>query len=101
VYCNSPAALGDELELVPSDHGANVALLKPFDGVVWDRTTREADITFAAPSQVAVDCLTGNGRMPAEGDAVLQWMIENEKGWRIPTLPTAAETRSQLRPRRG
>ena len=40
-----------------------------------------------APSQAAADCLTGNGRMPAEGDALLQWMIENESLWRLDKLP--------------
>ena len=29
---------------------------------------------YVAPSQAVVDCLTGTGRMPAEGEAVLEWM---------------------------
>lgn len=95
VYCDSPAALADELELIPTDEGANVAVLKPFDSVVWERTSMEAGVTFAAPSQVAVDCLTGNGRMPAEGEALLQWLADNEKFWRLPMLPAVAAEASQ------
>ena len=29
---------------------------------------------FAAVCQVAIDCLTGFGRMPQEGEALLDWM---------------------------
>ena len=87
VYSDDPIALASELGLIPTDEGANVALLKPFDPVVWERTLLEDGITFASPSQTAVDCLTGNGRMPSEGEAVLQWMISNEKAWRLNALP--------------
>jgi hypothetical protein len=67
--------------------GANVTLLRPFDDVVWERKSADAGVTYAAASQVAVDCLTGNGRMPAEGAAVLRWMTEHEEQWRLPNLP--------------
>lgn len=90
VYCDDPAALAADLELIPADEGANVALLRPFDPVVWDQMSTADAVTFAAPSQVAVDCLTGNGRMPAEGEAVLGWMLDNEESWRLPVLPAVA-----------
>lgn len=86
-YTDEPAALAESLGLIPTDEGANVALLVPFDRVVWERTTTENGITYVAPSQAAVDCLTGNGRMPAEGDALVAWMTENEDRWRLPSLP--------------
>jgi hypothetical protein len=74
------------------DRGANVALLQPFDRVVWERTTTEDDIEYAAPSQVVVDCLTGNGRMPAEGEALLEWMTLHESSWRLGSLTKATRT---------
>jgi hypothetical protein len=36
------------------------------------RLASELELLPAAPLQVAVDCLTGNGRMPAEGEALLE-----------------------------
>lgn len=91
IYCDDPAAVADELELIPTDEGANVVLLKPFDPVVWERTSVEAGVRYVAPSQVAVDCLTGNGRMPAEGEAILQWMTDNEELWRQTALPAVSK----------
>jgi hypothetical protein len=87
VYTDSPQALAESLGLIPADQGANVAVLTPFDAVVWDRTSTVEGVTYVAPSQATVDCLTGNGRMPAEGDALLQWMGENEGVWRLTALP--------------
>ena len=86
-YSDDVPTVVNALGLIPADQGANVALLAPFDTVVWDRTSAVDGITYVAPSQAAVDCLTGNGRMPAEGDALLQWMTENEDLWRLSSLP--------------
>ena len=92
LYCNDPDALAVPLDLLPADEGSNVALLRPYDRVVWDRTSTEDGISYAAPSQVAVDCLAGNGRMPAEGEALLTWMTDNESAWRLPVLPKDPDT---------
>jgi hypothetical protein len=85
-YCEDPQRVAAELGLLPADVGANVVLLRPFDEVVWSRAERAGDVTYAAVSQVAVDCLTGNGRMPAEGEALLDWMTANEERWRARAL---------------
>jgi hypothetical protein len=73
-----------EFELRPVERGANVVLARPFDPVVFDRTRVRDGVVCAAPSQVAVDLLTGTGRNPAEGEAVLSWMANNEPLWRTP-----------------
>lgn len=86
-YCRNVPAAAEQLGLLPADEGANVTLLRPFDEVVWTRTSSEDGVSYAAPAQVAVDCLTGNGRMPAEGEALLRWMADNEDRWRAPALP--------------
>lgn len=79
--------LSRRLSLLPADQGADVVLLRPFDPVVWERAMTDGEgVMYVAPSQVAVDCLTGNGRMPAEGEAVLEWMIKNEEAWRLSSL---------------
>jgi hypothetical protein len=90
VYCDDPPEVAAALRLLPADTGANVALLRPFDPVVWTRVERANGLSYAAVSQTAVDCLTGNGRMPAEGEALLGWMAENEGQWRGATLDTFA-----------
>ncbi len=86
-YCDDPKSLADDLGLLPAAEGANVILLEPFDDVVWRRNASQSGLRFAAPAQIAVDCLTGTGRMPEEGEAVLDWMTENEAAWRQPVLP--------------
>jgi hypothetical protein len=92
VYFADRASAAQQLGLLPADEGANVALLSPFDPVVWERVSVDGTRTYAAPSQVAVDCLSGNGRMPAEGDAVLKWMVANESAWRLPSLDSLLST---------
>ncbi|HEY5815442.1 MAG TPA: hypothetical protein VIS95_03780 [Solirubrobacterales bacterium] len=90
-YSSEPERIAEELGLLPADEGANVGFLVPFDPVVGAGTTGEAGLRFAAPSQVAVDCLTGNGRMPAEGEAVLEWMSRSEPQWRGSELGSWAQ----------
>lgn len=92
VYTDAPKVLAEALNMIPADAGANVAVLRPFDPVVWERTIEDEGIRYAARSQVVADCLTGNGRMPAEGEALLDWMLENEQAWRLSSLAAASET---------
>ncbi|HEX5984694.1 MAG TPA: helix-turn-helix domain-containing protein [Solirubrobacterales bacterium] len=86
VYSDVPALFATDLGLLPADEGADVMLLRPFDPVVFDRNQTDGGLRYAAPSQIAVDCLTGNGRMPAEGEALLDWMLDNEGAWRLDSL---------------
>lgn len=86
LYTDDPDGLARTLNLLPADHGADVALLRPYDAVVWERPLTGAPVPTVGPSQLAVDCLTGTGRMPAEGEALLQWMRDNEPAWRVPSL---------------
>ena len=82
VFTTDPEALAELLELRESGGAANVLLARPFDEVVFDRTDFEEDIRYAALSQTAVDLLSGPGRDPAEGQALIGWMTANEVGWR-------------------
>jgi hypothetical protein len=90
-YAEEPSTLAGALKLLPADEGANVVLLRPFDSAVWDRLELDEGISYVAPSQVAADCLTGTGRMPAEGQALLAWMSANEALWRVPSLTALTE----------
>jgi hypothetical protein len=86
VYHEAPALLARDLGLLPTDEGADVMLLRPFDPIVFARNQIDDGLRYAAPSQVVVDCLTGNGRMPAEGEALLDWMLGAEDRWRLDSL---------------
>ncbi len=82
IYVEDTRLAAEKLVLRSVDNGTNVILAQPFDSVVFDRTTKSGDKTYAALSQVAADLLTGPGRNPAEGEELLQWMGENENAWR-------------------
>ena len=85
-YSSDIETVAGELGLLPADEGANVALLRAFDPIVWERGGEDSGVRYVAPSQAAVDCLTGNGRMPAEGEALIAWMTENEPRWRLSSI---------------
>ncbi|MFJ4407669.1 hypothetical protein [Streptomyces sp. NPDC088910] len=84
---NSPYELGDRLGLLPAEQGADTLLLRAHDDVVFHRTRTDADgLRQVALSQLVLDCLSGPGRMPAEGEAVISYMADNEDQWRIPGI---------------
>jgi hypothetical protein len=95
-YSDDIDGVSQALDLLPTDEGSNVALMRPYEAVVWDRNTVDDGVRYVAPSQIAIDCLTGNGRMPAEGEALIHWIVENEWQWRLPSLanvgPASAES---------
>lgn len=71
-----------DMDLKPTEVGINVVLAEPFDPVVFERTQRIEEVTYAAPSQVVADLLSGPGRAPQEAQALLRWMARNERDWR-------------------
>ena len=82
VYVEDPEAFAAEAGLRAADAGANVLLLVPDDDYVFEGTWIEKQLRFAALSQVVADLLSGPGRGPAEADALLAWMNDNEEVWR-------------------
>ncbi len=82
LYVDDVTKTADRLGLRETEAGANVVLLEPFDPVVFDRTITRDGLRCVAPSQLAVDLLTGPGREPSQGEEILAWMKENEDAWR-------------------
>jgi hypothetical protein len=82
IYVEQLPAAARTLGLRAAERGANVMLAESFNPVAFERLQQADDIMYAAPSQVAADLLTGPGRSPAEGEALLQWMREHEDAWR-------------------
>ncbi|MGW2612706.1 helix-turn-helix domain-containing protein [Streptomyces mirabilis] len=85
---HTPDEIGDDLGLLRVDKGADVLLLRAHDKVVFERTVYEGGVHRVALSQVVLDCLSGPGRMPAEGEAVLDYMETTTDSWRAPQLPS-------------
>ncbi|MFF2026738.1 hypothetical protein ACFVW2_33750 [Streptomyces sp. NPDC058171] len=72
----------DELGLLPVAEGADVLLLNEPDSFVRRRSEFVDGVQYVAPSQAALDCLAGPGRMPAEGEALLDFMEAYPQEWR-------------------
>ncbi len=83
LYVESIEAFCRDLQLVETDVGANAMLIEPKDSsILSDVATDEEGMRWAPPVQVAADLLTSPGRGPAEGEALLMWMADNEEAWR-------------------
>src|SRR5260221_3732435 len=72
LYVDDVESAAAALNLRPTDAGANVMLLTPFDDVVFERTWKDGGLTIVTASQAAVDLLTSPGRAPSEAEAILE-----------------------------
>jgi hypothetical protein len=82
IWIRDAAEAATRLALRPAEAGANVLLIEPGDEGVFEGEVQRDGIWYAAPSQVAADLLTSPGRGPAEGEALIHWMLANEETWR-------------------
>jgi hypothetical protein len=80
-------SLGDRLGLLRVEANADVLLLRAHDQVVFRGSRTVGGVAHVALSQLVLDCLAGPGRLPAEGEAVLRLMAEDERTWRMTNLP--------------
>jgi hypothetical protein len=86
IYVNNAASAAEAWGLREVEAGANVLIAEAQFDVVFERTQRDdAGVVFAAPSQVAVDLMTGPGRNPSEAEELVEWMTRNEQSWRLRT----------------
>jgi len=81
IYVPDAGVAAEALQLRPVDRGANVVLVEAFDSVVYRRAQVKKGLTFAAPSQVVVDLLTGPGRAPEEGASLIEALAAKDEGW--------------------
>lgn len=86
VYTEDPERLAEVARLLQVRTGGNVRLARPYDPIVFERTRTRDSVVYASIAQVAMDCLTGPSRMPAEGEALLAWMRTRLADWRCPPL---------------
>ncbi|MFE2548567.1 helix-turn-helix domain-containing protein [Streptomyces sp. NPDC059355] len=90
VYVANRLAIDEDLEdalgLLPAQEYADVILLRPSDDVVFERLRQVGGRQEVSLSQLALDCLSGPGRLPAEGEAVIKEMLLQEKTWRVSNI---------------
>jgi hypothetical protein len=91
IYTDDPERLAKLGRLLPTRTGANVVLARPFDPIVFDRLRSDGNYPRVSVAQTAIDLLTGNARMPEEGEALLGWMERNEPRWRSSSLTNLPE----------
>ena len=91
VYDEDPERIVSVTRLRKVRTGGNVVLACPYHRVVFERTWSRGNVVYASLPQVAVDCLTGPGRMPAEGEALLHWLHRKAPRWQAPSLVGSAE----------
>lgn len=77
LYVDNVGSAAAALKIQPTETGANVMLLAPFDNVVFQRTWKDGGLTLVTPSQAAVDLLTSPGRAPSEAEAILEQLAGN------------------------
>jgi len=83
IYVEDPLSLATAADLREVEGGANVLLATTKYDVVYERSREIEGLRMAAPSQVAVDLMTGPGRNPTEAEELIRWMISNEPNWRL------------------
>jgi len=86
IYVDDAKRAAQTLDLVPTETGANVWLLEPFDDVVFERVQTismgSVSVIAAALSQVAADLMTSPGRGPQEAEALIEKAKGSEHAWR-------------------
>lgn len=88
IYTDDAERVAEAGHLLPATSGSNVVLAVPYDQIVFTRTRTVERVPFVSVAQAAVDALTGPGRMPAEGEALLDWMRQNTTRWQANSLTT-------------
>ena len=82
VYADDVRAAVSALDLRIAERGANVMLIEPEDEWVFEGRILRNGLSAVAISQAAADLLTSPGRGPAEAEALIAWMRDNESAWR-------------------
>ena len=88
VFTDDPERFAKTARLLPTRIGANVILATPYDPIVFQRGWPNAEFPSVSAAQLAIDLLTGNSRMPEEGQAVIDWMRRDPSRWQTAHLLT-------------
>jgi len=86
---HAPDDVAHRLGLLRSETG-DVVLMRAANDIVFAGRRKVRGVWSVALSQLALDCLSGPGRLPAAGDAVLEYMRVREPEWRARDLRSLA-----------
>jgi hypothetical protein len=86
IYADDPERLAKKARLLRATSGTNVILATPYDPIVFRRGHFIAGAPAVSIAQATADALTGPGRMPAEGEALLTWMRRKPSSWQARNL---------------
>lgn len=86
IYTTDMERLAEAGRLVLAQTGANVILVDPYDPIVFARSGSIDGTSIVSTAQAAADLLSGPGRMPQEGEALVRWMHANVERWQVPGL---------------
>lgn len=81
LYADDPIDLMAEIGLTTVERGANVLVMRPYDGVVHAKSRRVDGISCAPPAQVVADLITGPGRSSEEAEQLMAALVTVEPGW--------------------
>lgn len=87
---HAPDRVAERLGLLRAEDG-DVLLLRAGDDGVFDDVRWVDGIPHVALTQLVLDSLSGPGRMPADGEALLRYLRENPAVWRRPLMPPARD----------
>ncbi len=80
-------AIRRHLSLLPASTGADVLLLHSTGSIALRGRRLVDSVPHVAVSQLVLDCLGGPGRMPAEGNSILEYLeLDQDSRWRRPDL---------------
>jgi hypothetical protein len=80
------ARIGCELGLLPSGSGGDVLLLRSRHSTAFIGRRFLDGVPHVALTQLVLDSLSGPGRMPAEGERILEHLKVDETSWRLQDL---------------
>ena len=86
MFTDDPERFAKSVRLLPTKTGANVILAKPYDPIVFLRGWPNAEFPSVSVAQMAIDLLTDTARIPAEGQALIDWMRRDPSRWKSERL---------------
>ncbi len=97
IYSLQANKLAEHLDLIEVDEGMDVVTIPPRNEFLFIGSKLDDGVRYVAATQAVIDCLSGPGRMPAEGEALLEWLQQDAPNWQFKTTEKWIEDRASHR----